>query len=207
MKSTVVSLLPFQLKESKPGLSPSEYIIPAAGEKGYSFLEVKDGKRTVFLDADRGSEFMLVPSEEIARSLVYDYVISQPAQDVDCGPGLFYLTGEGLVEKHPQFESRKEETEAYQARWFRNLIRLADDLWMRNHQHREISDLERIAARQLGLKRDWLDDSPDTITKCPYCTTLISTHAIVCFACHLPIKVEEYKKVLQTAGVQAVNSK
>jgi len=174
----------------------------------FSTLLIEDGKRSVFLDGDRGTEAIFVPATTIAKSLVVDYSIGQPAQEAEvAGPGIFFV--EGKVSKKDILDSHSEElkkAQKLQHQWWVILVRLADDLWTNNHKYSQISDLERTACRSLGLKRDWLDDSPDTITKCPYCTTLISTFAIVCFACRLPIKIEEYKKVLEAVGMNPVQT-
>jgi hypothetical protein len=195
--STVVSIVPFPIVESKPGLFPWEYQIAPAEEGDISILHVQDARRPLFIDAERGSEHIFVASETVARALVFDYSIAKPCQEEGvCGPGLFFIPEEKTKKRI------KEENVAdlqrigkLQRAWWKALVRLADDLWMRSHQINQISDLERAACRQMQLKRDWLDDSPDTVTKCPYCTTLISMAAIVCFACHLPIDMAKYKEV------------
>jgi len=212
MQATVVSLLPYPiLREHKPHLTPAEYNISAAPENGMSILVVEDGTRGVYLDEDRGTENVVVSGEVIARSLVEDYIQSQPGQDQEAGPGLFYVKG-ALREKEiiERFPNKVQNAKKSQKDWWRRLVRFADDLWTRNHQMREIGDLERTAGRALGLKRDWLDDNPDTMMKCPVCTTLISNYAIVCFACHVILKPEEYKKFQFAGGanpVQALNAK
>lgn len=188
------------MKESKPGLFPAEYVIPPvnAGEK-FNLLIVLDGRRPVFLDGERGSEYMFVSSESIANSLVQDYITGQPALGVEnieeCQPGLFWTPGEmGRKDVETKLVDRLAKYSAAQKKWWQALVRLADDLWTANHQYNQISDLERTACRQLGVKRDWLDDSPDSIIKCPVCTTLVSSSAIVCFACKVILNPEEYKK-------------
>lgn len=211
MKATVVSLLPYPvLSETKPGLFPASYTIPAADEQiGLATLIVSDGQRGVYLDQDRGSESIIVSGTVIARSLVEDYVISQPEQDQTAGPGVFWLQDALTAEQvKKNFASEVSKAAKAQHDWWRRLVRMADDTWQRTRVMAQIGDLDRTACRQLGLKRDWLDDSPDAILKCPVCTTLISKTAIICFACHVVLQPEEYKK-FQFAGVpvQPLNAK
>lgn len=204
-ESTVVSFTPFSIRETKPGLFPPEYYIPAAKDRTKpSLLVVKDGERSVFLDAERGSQKIIVESLTIARSIVYDFQEAQPGSEQNvAGPAIFFVPGKVALENlvkdcATQIEVALKE----QQTWYKRLVRLADDTWTAAHKHSQISDLERMACRQLALKREWLDDSPDSIVGCPVCTTVISTAAIVCFACKAILKPEEYKK-FQFAGASA----
>ena len=197
MQATVVSLLPYPiLSEHKPGLFPAHYNIPAAPEGEMGVLVVNDGQRGVYLDQERGSELMIVSGEVIAKSLVEDYVLSQPGQDQTAGPGLFWVKGVHTAKEIAEKFSKKVSTAVEtQKDWWKRLVRLADDTWQHSHIIAQIGDLDRTACRQLGLKRDWLDDSPDAITKCPVCTTLISRLAMKCFACQSvvdPVRFKEY---------------
>jgi hypothetical protein len=188
---------------------PSEFIIPAATEKKPGILVVSDGQRGVYLDQDRGTEMVTVPAKTVAASLVADYILSQPGQDQEAGPGVFFVDGVFTSEQvKERFPVEVAKASKVQWDWWKRLVRLADDTWQTSHIIAQIGDLDRTACRMLGLKRAWLDDSPDSMTKCPVCTTLISTSAIVCFACHVILKPEEYKQY-QFAGspVQPLNAK
>ncbi len=207
---TVVSLVPFFIKEEeKPGLSPGRYLIPQFKDGKLGLLVVRDAQRSVFIDGDRGSMYMSESGENVARSLVDDYSISQPAQGPDAGPGLFWVKGAYTDEKTVRtlFATELEVAREKQRKWFISLVNMADDSYNRNKQLRLISDLARLACRELNLKRDWVADSPDVMTKCPVCTTIISTFAAVCFACHAILKPEEIKKYQFLGGsVQPVST-
>ena len=197
--------------DTKPGLYPAQYMIPRAKGEEFKFIIVKDGQRGVYLDFERGSELMVVPADTIARSLVDDYVISQPMQDQEAGPGMFWVKNSQTRETlEKSFKDKLLATWTYQRNWFSRLVRGADDLWIANHKFSQIGDLERIACRELGLKRDWLSDDPNFIRKCPVCTTLISTEAIACFACHVildPKRLSEFQFLggAMPVPVQALN--
>ncbi len=202
-------MIPFPVKADKPGLQPAEYIVPAAVRGGPAVLVVKDGSRGIYLDHDRGSETVMVNAEKIARSIVNDYIISQPASDSSAGPGIFWVKEERTVgQVREKFPQKLETARKKQNNWWVNLVRLADDLWTANRKMAQISDLDREACRQLALKRDWLDDSPDSIMKCPACTVLISVDSVLCFACHAIIDEERIKDIKFAGGpVQALNTK
>ena len=210
MPATVVTVIPFPVKGDKPGLQPAEYIVPAAVRGGPAILVVKDGTRGIYLDHDRGSETVMVQADVIALSIVNDYYISQPASTSTAGPGIFWVKKEHTVaEVKERFPRKIEAAREKQHRWWTNLVRLADDLWTANRKMAQISDLDREACRQLALKRDWLDDSPDSIMKCPVCTQLISIESIICFACHVVLKKDRLKDYEFFGGqpVQALNTK
>ena len=214
MSCTVVSLVPYFIpQEVKPGLNPSHWDMPCKGDlNNPAVLVVNDAQRYIYVDHNRGSIAQIEPAENIARALVYDYAVGQPAQDADAGPGLFYVQGSWTGEEiKMKFSSELNEANEKQTIWWKRLVTLADDLYNRHKQLRLLSDLERTAARQLGLKREWLSDAPDSVSPCPVCTTVISAKAIVCFACHVVIKPEELKKFnflggAPAAPVQAVNT-
>jgi hypothetical protein len=198
MQATIVSLLPYKLSGAstlKPGLFPSEYTIPAAYKDAPGIAVINNGQRGVYLDSERGTELVIVPGEVIARSIVDDYIISQPGQDQTCGPGLFFVEGAHKVEEILKgFKDQVEAAATRQKNWWKILVRLADDTWQQSHIIAQIGDLDRMACRQLGLTRDWLDDSPDTIFNCPLCNTVLSTTSAICYACKVILKPEVVQK-------------
>ncbi len=214
MKCTIVSVVPFYIKEEeKPGLTPSLYKLPSSKDGKLGLLTIDEAKRAVFIDGDRGSMYMHCPAEDIAKSLVFDYSIAQPAQDSEAGPGLFYVNGEFTDEKivREKYKAEVIEAENRQKRWFIRLVQLADDTFARTKRLSLISDLDRTACRFLGLKREWLSDDPTMMFNCPVCVTVVSNLAAVCFACHAILKPEEIKKYQFLGGavappVQAVNT-
>src|SRR5437899_2728512 len=62
------------------------------------------------------------------------------------------------------------------------LVAAADLEWERSHNPMFITDLERRAARQLGLEKPWLYDPKPTI-ECPVCAERIKPGVAVCRAC------------------------
>lgn len=194
MECTVVSFVPFSIWASKPGLSPCEFSIPPSDDKP-SLLNVKDGFRLVFDQDSKPMDFP-VPGEEIAGSIVNDYVSSLVFTDDTRKPAIFWVPGKfensDTVEK--TFKDKVVEAKQKQSDWFKFLVSVADDDWQLWHQHKVITDMQRHAAKSLNLKREWVQDNPDTFTKCASCMTLISVEAAVCFACKAIINQEKYSK-------------
>src|SRR5512134_1853178 len=86
VKATVVSLLPYRVgPQYKPGLVPSEYIVPATENGKLGILIVDDCRAGIYIDQDRGVKETFVSGVTVARSIVEDYIISQPGQDQTAG--------------------------------------------------------------------------------------------------------------------------
>jgi hypothetical protein len=62
------------------------------------------------------------------------------------------------------------------------LVASADLEWERSHNHMFITDLERRAARQLGLEKPWLYDARP-MADCPVCAEKIKPGVAVCKSC------------------------
>lgn len=207
-KCTLCSILPFDLREPKPGLNPGEYIIPASKDgKTPSCLIIKEGTYGIYLDGDRGTLRARTPSTEVARSLFEDYISAQLAVDEISKPGLFALPGVVKPEDFADDDELKELLASVieqQNNWFDRLIKLGDDTWQRYHQHGAITDLMRYAAKSRGktdlewMKVSTVIEKAETVN-CPACFALINPKAAVCNACGCVTNEEAYNK-LQFAG-------
>lgn len=199
VKSTVVSVVPFEIEERKPGLYPGYFKVPAAVDGEPQVLVIDNAVHYVYLDETRGSLQVRVPSYEIAASIVNDYCGSQLAVEVDGKPGIFWVTGEVAAKdvktKYPRELMQAREL---QKRWFLALVKIADDDWARYHQHKSISDFQRYAARSLNLDREWLL-APETIAQCPACKNNVPVGAIVCPNCRCVIDKEAHKTLVFAA--------
>lgn len=200
MNFTVVNFLPWQLRENKPGVIPNEFIVPKRNGKIPGTLIVKDCVSNVDMGLDRPAFKSPVPAEQLAKSIVDDHAKSLLEVDQDCGPALFYVEGEVKPE---EVADKFPEKVAYylqsQNKWWFKLVKVADDLWSRYRQHKMITDLQRHAAKELGLNgKEWaMEPEPITLTKCPACKTAIESDAIVCSSCKAiqPGKEELAKKM------------
>lgn len=211
-KCTVISIAPFEIRAYKPGIYPGNFYIPQSENNVPSCLIVGESIYYLYVGDSHGDTGthrenirMRQKSDEIAKSIVDDELSAQLLKDRG-SPGLFWVYGEYNTAK-AQKELITEITQAKvsQLRWFKELVTLADDDYIKSGKmSRSVSDIQRIAARTLGLEREWIMEisslPPVKTSKCPICRKLIESDAIMCGYCKLVLKPEEYKKY-QFAGV------
>lgn len=185
MDITVISLLPWALNELKPGLIPESYRVPEAKDGKPGILHIKDARSNLYVRD--GKTFPIThPAEEVANAIVNDYCISQLEADSECKPAILWVFGKfSADEVIVKFKNELAEARKKQNAWFMKLIRLADDDWEKTHQHRIISDVQRHAAKSLGLlTKPWMQSiEPQEFVRCPACATLVDVTAALCQNC------------------------
>lgn len=201
-EATIVSVYPFNIVENKPH-HPGVFKIPGAKDGDISILEISDCWFPVYLDGDRGSFRVTVPAVVVANSIINDRIRATEYINLDAdtaplaSPGLGFLpeklTKVEILSKHKEFvaDLRNKQTE-----WFKNCVRIADDLWARFHRHSMIDDVQRYASRYLKMDREWaMEAKPESVMECKACTNVISSRAIVCPHCRVILNETEYKKM------------
>src|SRR5215470_13830953 len=149
--STVISILPLQLKESKP-LIPAAYTIPPCKdmENSCETLMVMRGKFSVYIDETRPAIIIPEPSDNIAESICRDFKVSiSHYEPGESEPGLGWVRGGYSREEAlstPETKDLLSKMRVRQVEWFKRLVSAGDDDWSRYHMRRMISDLQRIAA-------------------------------------------------------------
>lgn len=198
LSCTVVSIVPFSISEEKPGLIPNRYNIPASDGKEPVCLIVKEAKHNVYIDDTRGTLPVRDGSDEVARSIVQDFLDSQLGASDGCGPGLFWVVGAWTPEEiKKNFAAELSAARISQQRWFIEICKLADNYWNRHHQHNVINDFQRKAADLLGYRKEdheWM--APSEILKairCPACNISISPELVVCTNCKCVLNPEKFK--------------
>lgn len=203
---TVVSLLPFALKENKPAIIPGYFQIPPV-KSGQAQLVDDNGVRILHVGESiywMESPFKGMPPIKITetpramcRSIVNDFIEAQLAVDQDAYPGLFWIEGEFNKEDVlKKFAPQIEKARKAQNRWFINLVRIADNDWEKSHNHNTISDIQRYAAKHLGMEKDWTTVTLNALMiQCPLCKELVRPDAIVHATCGYVIKPDEYAKL------------
>jgi len=204
--ATLISLLPFDLVEAKPGLNPNEYIIKKSEDNKIGLTIIPNNifyliNPDPLADAkDTRNIKVPVPAIEVAQSIINDYVNAllgvNPPEAV---PGLVAVSGDYTDKKEVGIKFMKEIMFARtnQNNWFRNLVDMADDSWSKTHSPISISDLQRFACRSLELKRDWLNPLPsEQVEKCPVCKNPINLGALKCVACNHILNKVEYDKLM-----------
>jgi hypothetical protein len=108
-------------------------------------------------------------AEDIAREL-----------NGDSGEGSFHgvFVAAGDAPTDAELADARHRLQEFQ----RKLVASADLEWERTRNPMFITDLERRAARQLGLEKPWLYD-PKPLAECPACGEKIKHGVAVCRAC------------------------
>lgn len=193
---TVVSLMPLELNEEKPGLVPQRFIIPKSDGKIPAVLVVGEARHYVYLDQQRGHLPVRDSPAEVARSLVNDYITSQPRVGPDAHPGLFWVAGEYTADGiQKDYSSELAEAERVQNNWFVEICKMADDDFNKFQQHNVVSDFQRKIAQMIGWTTDQHEWMAASLTqgakKCPACGTVAK--GIVCASCRCVLDPEKYK--------------
>ena len=200
LKSTVISFVPFDIREEKPGLLPSRFFIPASDMKTPSLLHISTASHYVYLDESRGSLKVPDPSDQVARSIVEDYVESQLGISDDAKPALFWVPDELLAEEiHSEMKVEIVRYLLLQKKWFLNVAMMADRDWQNYHQHNVISSFQRTAAKIIGWTRDgheWMEPQ-DTMNAipCPSCGQHWPKSIVVTPCCKVIVNKEKYAEL------------
>lgn len=194
--TTVVSIFPMEIKENKPALYPGIFIIPPGSFKEPSILHVGTSKYFVPLIADR---VLAIDNTSVqnARALIVDFVDSQLNVTADVRPGLGILPGRVEVEDIMQkFLPMLLELRRVQDNWFKTLVQLARADWARYQRPQYISEIQRVAAKELGLLDEpWLASTIQRQAQCPVCQNVIQPDAIVCSTCRAVLNKEKHAEI------------
>lgn len=201
---TVVSCLPFQIREQKPGLFPIGLFCLPPAKKDIEVLVVREGFYFRYIGEGKQIE-QYEKAELIARAVVNDFNNAQLGLDLshedvedNAQPGLFWVYGAWEVpDIKAMYADKLALAQKQQTRWFGRLVQIADDDWAKYHQHKMISDLQRYAASALGAPKEW--SAPHivaaTMDTCPACRSNIPAGALVCMVCKTVVNPEGYAKL------------
>lgn len=193
---TVVSLLPRLITEDKPHLLPSTFVVPAAVYGDIAILHVEEAIHYVPSPFDERNLKQITTPNEMARSIVDDYCSAHIALADNCGPGLFWVEGRLNKNEIKKYHSRKIiEAKERQDNWFTALIMMADTDWVKNKNMQAVSDLQRLAAKCLGVHKDWVEFSVERTTTCPFCKFAIAPDSIRCMNCKEIVDQKAYDKL------------
>ena len=203
-EASVISIFPFASEESKPSLIPNTFHIPACeNENEPVIITVPDAQTHEWLDITRGVRVYKIEAAELARSICNDKRNTMFGANADRNayPGLAWFPHPTtLVELKTKYAAVVKKIQAEQLNWVRFLVELADDDWVKYHQHRMINDLQRYACTRLGLEREWNTIYTDALIKCPSCFTNIDPRSVVCKNCRFVLNPKEYDKLTFTKG-------
>src|SRR5205823_12759074 len=120
------------------------------------------------------------------RTMEYRITAREIAEDLarelnsDSGEGSYH--GVFVAAGEVPTESELAEARHRLAEFQRRLVAAADLEWERTKNPMFITDLERRAARQLGVEKPWLYD-PKPLADCPVCAEKIKPGVAVCRSC------------------------
>jgi hypothetical protein len=206
-KTTVVSLFPLPIDERKPGIYPGNFKIAASKNGELEILHVSPSHYWVNFYDERPPLKVMTPAEEIAASIVNDFSRNILGFDIEseAWPGLFWIEGHlSKAEILKNHADKLAKAKASQLRWFENLVKLADDAWVAsNKQHKAISTLQRLAARALGVEREWAIELATAAGPkyCPACKVRVHEEAAVCSNCRYILDEVKYKSMKFATGV------
>lgn len=193
--------MPFPFQTSNPTVFPSNVDLKAVPDpyNYHSIWPVEDGVTYVYLDSDRGYMKRTVLAEETAKGVVEDYIGSMIYADPMVHPGIFWVPGELNYQQIEQKHAKElKEIRAIQDQWFTRVVEAADDEWSRAKHHRSIAPVQKLAAKALGLDREWIIQASIASTvkfnNCPACRSLVDALAVICGNCRCIINAEEYSK-------------
>jgi hypothetical protein len=138
----------------------------------YELTEVQARKGTIDLGDKRVLDFPITAraiAEDIAREV-----------NSDAGEGSFF--GVFVCEALQPTEAELDEAHAKLAEFYKRLVFTADQEWERTHNYMLITDVQRRAARALGLEKEWSYD-PKPMADCPACGEKVKPGVAVCRAC------------------------
>lgn len=198
-KSTIVSVFPKEIDETKTTIFPQRYVIPAAAENDFSILVLNGASYYTPAAMDRMPPTEIqINAAQLAGSICNDYIQAIPLASNDRKPGIFWIPGEytkitilKYSDGNKTFGQLLEQAREQQKRWFTAVLEEADVLWSRtNGNPRSISDYAKLAAELMGVasQKPWMNNTvAATLDKCPACGELINSQYPVCKHCHAVI--------------------
>lgn len=194
MPATLVSFVPLDIEEEKIGIFPSNYNLRASDGSTPELLVVQDAK--YYIETWQGEDKTLFPvpqnAVDLANAICLDYRNSMIGVEEHACPAFFAVAEEVDVDKlMKKFKATVDNALLKQKNWFDGVIRRADDVWEKYHQHRMISDLDRIVASVLRLDRPWMGTIKQLST-CPACFNSVDPKQALCGNCRCIINKAAY---------------
>lgn len=200
LKCTIVSLVPFDINEEKPGLIPPRFHIPASDMKIPVVVHIGTADHCVYLDDARGYLRVRNAPDVIARSIVEDYISSQLEIGDDAKPALFWFEDQlNASEVLLKYKDLIVERLRSQKQWMVNICTTADKDWNQYHKHNVVSSFQRRCGEIIGWlpeQHEWM--APQTTmssTTCPACNYAVPQGLSFCPNCKCIIDKEKYQSL------------
>lgn len=208
-RSTIVSIYPKDIYETKETVFPNTWLIKGAGNSDFELTVIGPSSWWKELSPDEPPLEIPVSSISMANSIINDW-----ANGLDCcnmgdrKPGLFFVPGKHdkksvMTYTDPEtgksFATMLSEAKVKQEAWYAELIKRADILWVRTSGNPlSVSELAKMAALKLGMRdKPWLKDNItiSDMSPCPACGQMINKSFPVCANCKSVINKEKAKEL------------
>jgi hypothetical protein len=138
----------------------------------YALTEITARKGTIDLGDKRTLDFP-ISAREIAEDIAREI-------NSDAGDGSYF--GVFVCAGDAPTDAELAAARARLAEYYRRLVAQADQDWERSHNWLMITDVERRAARWLGLEKEWSYE-PKPLVDCPACAEKLKPGVAVCKSC------------------------
>lgn len=187
-KSTIFSIVPFTIHETKPGLYPGIFHIDAClDDRQPERLLVGASKHMMYIAGKKQPIAIDTASYQIAKAIVDDFLDGQLHTTPDARPGICWIQGDvpvgDFVSKNIQIFNQLKAT---QRKWLILQVQKTEDDWKKYHHSRVVTDQARFAVRALGLPiPEWMtnEEVGMNFVKCPACSTMNDPNNVVCSGC------------------------
>jgi hypothetical protein len=152
--------------------SASEELSTLAGDAPYALTRISARTGAIDLGDKRTLEFP-ISARDIAEDL---------AREINADGGEASYFGVFVCNENVPSEDELAEARERLELFYASLVKSADKQWERTHNVAFISDLERRAARELRLEKDWSYE-PTMRNECPACGERLKPNVAVCRVC------------------------
>lgn len=196
-KTTIVSVYPREIVDTKPTLFPSRFVIPPARDGGF-VLKIIEGA-SYFIPSqieNQAPTEVQVNSMMLAESILHDSIPSMNLVTNVCRPGVFALPGiwnntTVLTYVHPDGRNFNElliQAREWQQNYWSAVMNEADYFWAStNGNPKSIPEDAKLAARILGIEKTkpWMNNViASELVNCKACGEMINPTFPVCKFCH-----------------------
>lgn len=193
-KATIVSIAPFEIRETILTIQPGSFVIPAGSLEKPSLTVIGPSSWWKETDPEQPLLEIVVSSILVGRSIVDDYIQSMNGVTLGtCQPGVFYVPGEiTLDEVKKKYGHVLARMNLLQNQWYAFLVKQADSMWARSNQNPlAIDDQSRMAARILQIDKPWIRDFQQVQNvNCVACGSLRNPQFPICPHCKLIVDKE-----------------
>jgi len=188
-KTTIVSIAPFDIKETILTIQPGSFVIPKGSLEAPSITHIGPSSWWKETDPEQPLLEIVVNSLLVAKAIVDDYVSSMNGVTLNVSqPGIFYAPGELTLEDvKKKYGHVLARMNMYQTAWYSFLVKQADSLWARSNQNPlAIDDQSRMAARILQVDKPWIRDFQTVQNvNCVACGNLRNPQFPICPSCKM----------------------